>query len=120
MKTYTIKKINTDEFTYIVYSLSYITPFGSLSQLQADLKKKNFVGNVLFDMLASSGMNNDRFKSTHFDGESLDLKSIQTVSNIPNEIKKDSNIFYQKNLNKLPQFSLTKEENFIIQQGIFA
>lgn len=118
MNDYSIKKINNQNFEYVVLSLSYITPLEKREELEKELKKKNFCGSVLLDMLIPYGNSYNRYLSINFDGYKLDFNSIKVLYNITNDIKKISSNYYQENVDLINPFTLSTQEKYKISKGI--
>lgn len=78
---YSIDFCKCNKYSAIVYSVSYINPFESISEISTDIRTMlPEAGYVLFDLLLSNGDNFNRFAEAYFDGTEIKRDSISVIS----------------------------------------
>ena len=116
-KYYHIKKLDTENYPYIIFSKSYISPIENIDLLERELEKMGARGKVIFDFLLSSGDSPDRYFEAEFDGKQINKNSFKQIHTIPLNIKEASFNFYY-NSNWLDKNSvLTREKKFFLKKG---
>lgn len=117
MKNYQLQKnYETEQYPYIVYSVSYISPIEELPDIAEELKN-HFQGKVLFDLLLSNGVSSNRFLEAEFDGSAFNYSSFKSLSNVNDLVKKGSSIFYQSNVEFLENSVLPNAHQFLVKKG---
>lgn len=103
--------IYIEKHSIIVINKTYYTISYFLNELEIELEKNNFQGNILFDLLLSNGLySKNRFLTTTFLNHKIDDNNIQIKENLEsNYLKKISN-FYKENLNIIESGILQKTE----------
>ena len=97
VKNYRIRKINSSEYHFIVFSLNYNNPVDSLNSIGAELTKKNYTGKIIFDLLLSNGNTSNRYIEAYFDSAKFDFRSFKVLKKVAKDIKKISLDFYLSN-----------------------
>lgn len=115
IKQYEIKRTRSNTYSYIVLSTSYINPIESVDELENNLIKEKYVGNVLVDLLLSNGYDEDRFFEIYFDGKKLNFHTLSNVTNVSEDIRKVSVNYYSKNYELMNNSVLTKPQRFLIK-----
>lgn len=116
MTTYQIKKINnTNYYSYLIFSTSYLNPLDNLCDIETDLKGTN-PGKVLFDLLLFNGFSSNRYIEAYFNGKHFVLSSFRPVK-VDSNIKKESGSFYQKNRELLNNSILLNSQSFMVKKG---
>lgn len=97
---YKIRK-NTDT-TVVVFCTSYENPTAYLSSIEEDLRKIQFEGDIIFDLLLSNGYNSNRFVRARFDNYKIDRLSMKVIKfvDISSDLLDKIHKYYQDN----PQF----------------
>lgn len=80
----------------IVSSVCYISPLQELFELANELKKKQYFGEVLFDLLCVNGNNSNRFISIVFNGEIFDRSSAKLLANPDKSLLNLQDSFYKE------------------------
>ena len=117
MKPYRVISTET-EYKLLVLSVSYISPFDEIEKLENDLREMNFKGIVLFDLILCNGIGSDRFIKAYFDGNSFDSNTFEIVSNIKDDIKLISSNFYKDNSDLIDKGVLSKQQSFLLKNGV--
>ncbi|MED3627982.1 type II toxin-antitoxin system RnlB family antitoxin [Bacillus subtilis] len=117
-----VKAPDNTVFDSIIYLTSSCKPFESVSCIQSDLYQ--IYGNkpavILFDLLLSNGNEPDRFYKATYDGEKLDLKTLESIQKDEEEesILALSSVFYRMNFHYLDASALTFKQRKMILKGI--
>lgn len=99
-QSFHIEKLKLDKYNIMILSKDSMRIHDYLLDVVKELKKIDFKGNVLFDLLLSNGSSLDgRFYSAFFNGKNFDISSFKNIKIIDNEVEKISNCFYTTNLN---------------------
>ena len=115
MKLYSLKKNN--KIGYIIYSISFQSPLEQLAQIEEELSREHFKGDVYFDFLLSNGNNHNRYLKAFFDGQKFNLKTFQVVDKPMKQLIKESNLFYTHNPQLLENSILPRSVKFMIKKG---
>ncbi|MEO5991383.1 MAG: type II toxin-antitoxin system RnlB family antitoxin [Ferruginibacter sp.] len=115
--TYILKKINDRIFGYLSISLDYTRLDEYLCDIESDLKRKNFKGKIIFDLLTNNGLK-DRFYQADFDGNKILLESISNISSLDLGIKKVSSNYYLSNFNLIQQSYISNQSKFLIRKEL--
>ncbi len=95
---------------YVVTAISDYDPLTKLVDIEKELKKYKFKGLVLFDLLYTNGLCNNRFVEINFDGNKFNRKSYHIKSSISCILKKHQDNFFYQNPNFLTSSILTSNE----------
>ena len=106
------------EYKLLVLSVSYISPFDEIEELENDLREMNFKGIVLFDLILCNGVSPNRFIKSYFDGNSFYSNTFEIVSNIKDNIKLISSNFYKNNSDLIDKGVLSKPHSFLLKKGV--
>ncbi|EOD00002.1 type II toxin-antitoxin system RnlB family antitoxin [Caldisalinibacter kiritimatiensis] len=118
MNYYVIKKTCSNIYEYVIMSTSYINPFDEREAIEKELKKLNYRGKVLFDLLLKNGLNYNRYIEVIYNGERFDIQTCKPVENIDTSIKRFCTEFYRDNCHLLDNGILPKAQQFLIRKGI--
>lgn len=113
---YRIEKLQLNDVSGIIYSLSYDSPMNYLDSIEQELAVHGIKGKVCFDLLLSNGNTTDRFYCAFFDGSKLSSNTLRKESDIPNEIYERSLVFYSDNEECLANSVLNKAQRFLIKK----
>ncbi len=102
-------------YSTVVYSTSYDSPINHLTDLENELEKIGVQGEVLFDLLLSSGNTPDRFYKAVFTGYKFDIGTLTQILP-PAEIQNESLEFYHLHPNYLASSVLSKPLKFLIKK----
>lgn len=117
MKSYRVISTET-EYKLLVLSVSYVSPFDEIEELENDLREMNFKGVVLFDLILCNGVSPNRFIKAYFDGSSFDSNTFGIISNIKDNIKLISSNFYKNNSDLIDKGVLSKQHSFLLKKGV--
>lgn len=76
------------EFKFIVVSINFSPLEEKLSDINLELCKKNFIGNVLFNFRTSSCSLKRQYTIGYFDGHRVLISSLRAVSNVDSKTEK--------------------------------
>lgn len=103
----------------IILSKSSARIHDYLIEIQNILKKHNFKGQCIFDLLLSNGMDkNNRFFEARFNGIDFDLTSFKNIKEINTYVEKISNSFYANNFDLIDNSILTKPQKFLLKKRL--
>lgn len=68
-----------EEFQYVVVATSFESPLTEYKEIAKKLDTNDFVGYVLFDMLAYSGDNSERFYKVYFTEGNFDFSTLKYI-----------------------------------------
>ncbi|BES64979.1 hypothetical protein SANA_14180 [Gottschalkiaceae bacterium SANA] len=113
-----IKKINGIEQDFVVFSTSYLNPFGHLKIIEKELKCKKIRCIVLFDLLLSNGNGYDRYYELEFENSSF-LKETLKIIDLKKGCKQRMilNKYYHDNFEKFDTEILSNATKFLVQKG---
>ena len=114
MKNYKILTVNEK---YIIVATSHINPIDELYKIEDDLKQKEFVGEVMFDLLFCNGIAN-RYIEVHFNGSSFDIIKNRSLADVDADIKEAIYSFYMDNKNILKDSNLSAAEQFLLKKKL--
>ncbi len=102
-KSFALKKIESDRFQAVSFSLDASRPEEYFATLERHLGKLGVDGDVLLDLLACNGATSRRFFAVRFDGNHLDRRSmrIEPAAALEGEVVAYCAEYYAKNLRKL-------------------
>lgn len=115
MKPYTLISTKT-EYKLLVLSVSYISPFDEIEELENDLREMNFKGIVLFDLILCNGVSPNRFIKSYFDGNSFYSNTFEIVNNIKDDVKLISSNFYKNNSDLIDKGVLSKPYSLLLKK----
>ncbi|WP_179863436.1 MULTISPECIES: type II toxin-antitoxin system RnlB family antitoxin [Bacillus] len=117
MKSYEIQKVhNSQAYSYVVYSTSYINPLDEIDYIQQEFGNQ-FEGKVLFDLLLSNGISPNRFLEVEFDGYQFVDSSFRALENVDVLIRETSGTFYRNRPDYLANSILPNAQQFLITKG---
>jgi len=98
MENYKVVKIEHSEYSYMIFSESYETPFSYLDKICDELKNYNMLKcKVIFDMLLNMGNTSERFVETVFDGEYFVDATFKYINiDKKNELRRISTDFFRR------------------------
>ena len=79
-KSFAVKKIASDRFQAVSFSLDATRPEEYFASLERDLGKLGVGGDVLLDLLACNGATSRRFVAVTFDGSHFDRRTMRIKS----------------------------------------
>ncbi|SEV81793.1 type II toxin-antitoxin system RnlB family antitoxin [[Clostridium] fimetarium] len=116
MKEIEIKKMNGIEYGYMVFLTSYLNPIANTKMLSENLREMvKEPTNIIFDLLLANGDSFNRFAKGFFDGEKIDINSIEIVD-ADTDIKNESYKYYKIHKKYLSKsvLSFGEASNFIL------
>lgn len=116
MSSYKIKEVNDFKYKLIIFSTDYISPIDYLSEIEDYLKTKNYLGEIIFDLLLVNGNSENRFIEAFFNGEKFNRKSFMIANKLSNEIKNVTTEFYFNNLSIVENSRLSNPIKFLIKK----
>ncbi len=90
-----------------IQSVSYNNPINNLNQVAKELRKYKYEGNVIFDLLLSTGNTSNRFLVSRFLNRNFETKSFKKTQISP-KIKNEITIYYKDNIEFLKNSILPK------------
>lgn len=84
-----IKRIRIVGEIAVVTATAEFHPLRHIRQIATELKKLNFNGQVLFDLLAVNGFSPNRFASMKFDSSGFDRSTFAVESEVSNGIQQE-------------------------------
>jgi len=117
IKSYEIGYFDASQKLVLVYSTNYCRMDSYIQDLEFDLMKKEFTGNVIVDLLMSNGNSSNRYVKIPFNGEKFTVRSTSVLNDVPNKIKKLSFDFYSSHPEILDNGILNKAQKFLIRKG---
>ncbi|MBL4932259.1 type II toxin-antitoxin system RnlB family antitoxin [Clostridium paridis] len=117
MKNFFIEKFNMEN-QCIVLSTSYISPLDEIDVLQDELRKQNYFGTLIIDLLLCNGLSSNRYIEVYFNGDDLDFSTLKVVSNVSTTIRKKSNQFYMSHKDVLNRGILSDAHRYIVENGL--
>lgn len=118
MNNYEILTIKNEKYKYVVLATSYMNPIDELYNIEDDLRQKEFVGEVMFDLLFCNGITNNRYLEVYFNGYSFDVIKSRVLDDVDVAIKETIYSFYISNKNMLEYSSLLKAEQFLFKKKL--
>lgn len=105
---------------YIIFSTSHISPLKFIKDIENELKDSiNEEVEILFDLLLSSGNNQERYGSVIFNGKEFDKNTFRYISvEKSNLIRSISTDYYKKKNNWLENSILNSIQKKMIYKGI--
>lgn len=107
-----IRHLKDNQYKVVVVATGYDTPLSCLNIIAQRLTEEAFHGPVLFDLLCSNGLEDNRFASISFDGKSFLKKTFHVVDEqlLPKQFLKNQNEFFITHESILSASVLTKSE----------
>jgi len=120
LKNFEIEHLKSSEYTFVIFSTSFETPFACLDEITAELIEKNLCHTkVLFDLLLSIGNTSERFVEASFDGQQFDRSSFNFVKvDKKNNIRSNSRDYYYNHLFLLEESVLNSSQKKLLSKGI--
>lgn len=116
-KSYKIKKM--DDNNIWVFATDYLRIDDYIKDLEFDLRKINFSGNVFFDLILSNGPKlSGRFFSALFDGENFNISSFKNLSEVTSEILSFVDKYHKEHLEFIDKSILTKPQKFLFKRKL--
>ena len=107
-----------EDATYIVWSVSYVSPTEHLEEIAHALADCAYSGRVVFDLLLANGQTSNRFVSARFDGHNFDRASFAVLSQGIDTLKQISLVFYHSHPELLENSVLPRAAQFLIRKNI--
>jgi hypothetical protein len=115
-QAYEIKRL--EDSTYIIWSVSYVSPTEYLGDIARGLSAQKFRGKVVFDLLLANGNASNRFMGAYFDGETFVHNSFLVIQHDLDRLKRISLSFYHDHLELLEHSVLPKTTQFLIRKNV--
>ncbi len=116
MKKYILEKINEDEYTYFIISLTYESILDYIEDIEKNLSiEKNKIV-ILIDQLLTTGNNKNRFISCEYQDGKIKLFTARNVKCSEN-IRKISSQVLKDNYELIENSILTKNQKQCIKEG---
>ncbi len=118
-KHYKLLKLNDYKYTYVSMSTDFCRPDDYMSELEEELQTHEYKGKVVFDLLLSNGLKEDRYFSAEFDGRRFVVSTFRTMTCICSEILGMSSAFYKDNYDLVSKNAiLSKPQKFLVKKGM--
>lgn len=116
MKKYIVKKINEDNYTYFIISLTYESILDYIEEIEKELDFEKNITIVLIDQLLTTGNNKNRFISCECQNGQIKLYTAQNV-NCRENIRKISSQILKDKYQLIENSILTKYQKQSIKEG---
>lgn len=117
MKKYNLKKINEDEYTYFIISLTYESILDYIEEIENELSIEKNIRLILIDQLLATGNNKNRFISCEYQNGKIRLFTAKNVECKEN-IRKISSQILKDKYYLIENSILTKYQKQRIKEGI--
>lgn len=116
MKKYNLIKINEDEYTYFIISLTYESILDYIEEIENELMIEKKIRLILIDQLLTTGSNKNRFISCEYQNGKIRLFTAKNVDCKEN-IRKISSQILKEKYNLIENSILTKYQKQRIKEG---
>ena len=116
MKKYILEKINEDEYTYFIISLTYESILDYIEDIEKKLSIEKNKILILIDQLLTTGNNKNRFISCEYQNGKIKLFTAKNVDCSEN-IRKISSQVLKNNYELIENSILTKNQKQCIKEG---
>ena len=116
MKKYILEKINEDEYTYFIISLTYESILDYVEEIEEELEIQNNIKTILIDQLLTTGNNKNRFISCEYQYGQIKLFTAKNV-NCKENIRKVSSRILKDQYELIENSILTKYQKQSIKEG---
>ena len=115
-KSFEIIRTKSDKFPLIIVGNNYFGLSEYISDIEVLLRKTNFTGNVIFDLLLANGYKaRNRFMTSYFNGKNFIEPQIININNRNKIVIKHLESYYFSNIQILSNGILSKTEITIIK-----
>ena len=112
MNSFNIIYKECGKYSAIIYPVSYINPLEEVTSISKELRGHLKAGSyVLFDLLLSNGDNFNRFAEYLFDGNDVNIGSVN-ITEISSEQIHGLNLYYRGKTKELKNSVLSSKEQF--------
>jgi len=77
--------------------------------VQRSIKRKNYLGTVIFDLIVNNGLNN-RFFEIPFDGSVLNIRELKKASSLNTKVLETANEYYKNNIDLIQSCYISRIE----------
>lgn len=116
MKKYILEKINEDEYTYFIISLTYESILDYIEDIEKKISIEKNKILILIDQLLTTGNNKNRFISCEYQNGKIKLYTAKNVD-CSNDIRKISSQVLKDNYELIENSILTKNQKQCIKEG---
>lgn len=116
MKKYILEKIDENEYTYFIISLTYESILDYIEEIEKELSVEKNYGIILIDQLLATGNNKYRFISCEYQDGKIKLYTAKNVDCNQN-IRKISSQALKDKYNLIENSILTKNQKQTIKEG---
>ncbi|WYP27182.1 type II toxin-antitoxin system RnlB family antitoxin [Alkalihalobacillus sp. FSL W8-0930] len=117
MKLYNVLDLKSDQRKIIV-ATSYVSPLSNIIEVENELKKSYYKGEILFDLLLSNGFAQNRFLKAVFDGEKISLNTLEISPKLCGSILDEIYTYFYENPKFINQSSLSEPQKQIILKKV--
>ena len=118
-KHFKLLKSSDYEYRYVSVSTDFYRPDDYMEKLETELQKLKYKGKLVFDLLLSNGIKENRYFCAYFDGNKIIVSTFSRMSNIRSTISSLTSDFYRENYNLVSQnHILSKPQKFLIKKGL--
>lgn len=114
---YILQKLEDNEFGFLALSLDYSRLDEYIFDVEKELRKKKYIGKLVFDLLVNNGLN-DRFYSCSFDGNKILLNSLSYLRDVDNCVEQISSNFYLSHFDIINDSYISKQTKFLIKRKL--
>lgn len=101
----------------MIIATSYENPINDIDSLTNELKKINYTGDILFDLLLCNGTKN-RYIKTYFGDNGFQFDQVENPNEIDNNLKFRVFDFFQNNLQMIDNSILQNAQKFLMKKGM--
>lgn len=113
--------LNVTNSTIIVVGKSYYSIDDYIFELETELSKRQFRGEIIFDLLLANGLNaKNRFILSYYYGNKIEDFYILNAKNLKTEYRKYINNYYCSNLKLLDNGILHHKDIEILKQELLS
>ncbi len=116
MKKYILTKINEDEYTDFIISLTYESILDYIEEIESELNIEKGIRIILIDQLLTTGNNKNRFISCEYQNGKIKLFTAKNVDCKEN-IRKISSQILKDKYSLIENSILTKKQKQSIKEG---
>jgi hypothetical protein len=116
MKKYSLRKINEEEYTYFIISLTYESILDYIEEIENELTIEENIRVILIDQLLTTGNNKNRFISCEYQNGKIKLFTAKNVDCKEN-IRIISSQILKDKYNLIENSILTKYQKQSIKEG---
>lgn len=113
--------IDINNSTIIVIGKTYCSIDHYISELEIELDRRQFRGEIIFDLLLANGLyNQNRFIQSYYYGNKINDFEVLNIKSIKIEYKRYVNNYYRENINLLGNGILRSKDIETLKQELLS